>query len=48
MEAVELVRRGVVKPKIELRPFRELAEVYEELERGDVAGRIVLKVAADE
>ena len=44
LEAVELVRRGVVKPKVSVRPFRELENVYEELERGDVAGRIVLKV----
>jgi D-arabinose 1-dehydrogenase-like Zn-dependent alcohol dehydrogenase len=34
----------VVKPKVSVRPFRELENVYEELERGDVAGRIVLKV----
>jgi propanol-preferring alcohol dehydrogenase len=47
LEAVELVRRGVVKPKISVRPFRELENVYEELERGDVAGRIVLKVGDD-
>jgi alcohol dehydrogenase, propanol-preferring len=47
LEAVELVRRGVVKPKISVRPFRELENVYEELERGDVAGRVVLKVADD-
>lgn len=44
LEAVEMVRRGVVKPKISVRPFRELQIVYEELEKGDVAGRIVLKV----
>lgn len=47
LEAVELVRRGVVKPKISVRPFRELENVYEELERGDVAGRIVLKVGEE-
>ena len=47
LEAVELVRRGVVKPKISVRPFRELETVYEELERGDVAGRIVLKVGSE-
>ncbi|KAJ0426497.1 chaperonin 10-like protein [Aspergillus carlsbadensis] len=33
MEAVDLVR-----------PFRDLPAVYEEMERGDIAGRIVLKI----
>lgn len=47
MEAVNLVRRGVVKPAIKIRPFRELPQAYEEMEKGDVAGRIVLKVADD-
>ncbi|OJZ90873.1 hypothetical protein ASPFODRAFT_57121 [Aspergillus luchuensis CBS 106.47] len=45
MEAVELVRRGVVKPEIKVRTFKELPEVYEEMEKGDIAGRIVLQVA---
>jgi propanol-preferring alcohol dehydrogenase len=45
LEAVELVRRGVVKPWVTVRPFRDLPEVYEELERGEILGRIVLKVA---
>jgi len=45
LEAVELVRRGVVKPKVTVRPFRDLPAVYKELEKGDIAGRIVLKVA---
>lgn len=44
MEAVELVRRGIVRPVIEVRGFRELGEVYMELERGDVVGRVVLRV----
>lgn len=48
MEAVELVRRGVVKPKISLRPFEDLATVYEEMEKGEITGRIVLKIAKDE
>jgi propanol-preferring alcohol dehydrogenase len=47
LEAVELVRSGAVKPKIVVRPFRELQMVYDELERGEVAGRIVLKVGED-
>jgi D-arabinose 1-dehydrogenase-like Zn-dependent alcohol dehydrogenase len=45
MEAVDLVRRGVVKPVIQVRPFRELPQVYEEMEKGDIAGRVVLKIA---
>jgi D-arabinose 1-dehydrogenase-like Zn-dependent alcohol dehydrogenase len=44
MEAVDLVRRGVVKPIVKVRQFKELPQVYEEMERGDIAGRIVLQV----
>lgn len=47
LEAVELVRAGKVRPKVFVREFGELARVYEELERGDVAGRVVLKVGED-
>lgn len=47
LEAVELVHIGKVKPRVFLREFRELAKVYEELERGDIAGRVVLKIADD-
>lgn len=37
MEAVELVRKGMVVPKVEVREFRELSGVYEQMEiaRGD-------------
>ncbi|PYH45017.1 zinc-dependent alcohol dehydrogenase [Aspergillus saccharolyticus JOP 1030-1] len=45
MEAVELVRRGVVKPEIKVRPFKDLPQVYEEMEKGDIAGRIVLQIS---
>ncbi|KAK4579945.1 hypothetical protein LTR86_000147 [Recurvomyces mirabilis] len=47
LEAVELVRAGKVKPRVYVRPFKELPMVYEELERGDIAGRVVLKVGED-
>lgn len=47
LEAVDLVRRGVVRPKISIRNFEDLPAVYGELERGDIEGRIVLKVAKD-
>jgi D-arabinose 1-dehydrogenase-like Zn-dependent alcohol dehydrogenase len=47
MEAVELTRRGIVMPKVQVRPFRELTAVYEQLERGDIPGRIVLQIAQD-
>jgi len=48
MEAVELTRLGMVKPKIQVREFRELEKVYEELERDKIVGRVVLKIAKDE
>ncbi|KAK7404032.1 hypothetical protein QQX98_010205 [Neonectria punicea] len=48
LEAVDLVRRGIVKPKITVRDFADLPAVYDELEKGDVAGRIVLKIAKDD
>jgi propanol-preferring alcohol dehydrogenase len=48
MEAVELTRRGIVTPKVEVRPFRDLPQVYELLEKGDIPGRIVLQIASEE
>lgn len=45
MEAVDLVKRGMVKPVIKVRQFKELPAVYEEMEDGDISGRIVLKIA---
>ena len=47
MEAVELVRQGKVKPEIEVLGFKELPRVYERLEKGDVQGRVVLKIGAE-
>ncbi len=47
LEAVELVRRGIVKPHVTMRPFKDLAKVYEALEKGEINGRIVLKVGDD-
>lgn len=44
MEAVEFVRNGKVKPHVKVRPFRDLPEIYQLLERGDVPGRIVLQM----
>jgi propanol-preferring alcohol dehydrogenase len=46
LEAVELTRRGIVKPNVIVRPFRDLPQAYEELEKGDVPGRIVLQIAS--
>lgn len=43
---MELVRSGKVKPHIQIRKFRELPEVYEMLEKGDIPGRIVLEVGS--
>lgn len=48
IEAMEFVRRGAVKPKVQVREFAELPKVYEQLERGEIEGRVVLKVARDE
>lgn len=47
LEAVEQVRAGIIKPKVFVRPFRDLPAVYEELENGDIAGRAVLKIGDD-
>ncbi len=47
LEAVVLVSNGLVKPKIYVRPFKDLPAVYEELEKGDIAGRVVLKIGDD-
>lgn len=44
LEAVEFVRSGSVKPHVKVRPFRDLPEVYELLEKGDVPGRVVLQL----
>ena len=48
LEAVDLVRRGVVKPQVKVRPFADLPVIYEELEKGDVLGRVVVKIGKDE
>lgn len=47
LEAVELVRTGVVKPRVYVRPFKDLPAVYDELEKGDITGRVVLKIGED-
>ncbi|OAL39884.1 hypothetical protein AYO20_00796 [Fonsecaea nubica] len=44
LEAVDLVRSGKVKPHVKVRPFRDLPDVYQLLEKGDVPGRIVLEL----
>ncbi|CAG7957165.1 unnamed protein product, partial [Penicillium nalgiovense] len=46
MEAVDMVRRGIVKPVVKVRPFKDLPRVYEEMEKGDISGRIVLQITA--
>ena len=47
LEAVDQLKNGMVKPKVYVRPFRDLPAVYEELEKGDIAGRVVLKIGED-
>ncbi|EXJ92641.1 alcohol dehydrogenase [Capronia epimyces CBS 606.96] len=44
LEAVEMVRVGKVKVHVKVRPFRDLPDVYGMLEKGDIAGRIVLQL----
>jgi len=41
----ELVRSGIVQSRISARPFKDLPKVYEEMETGEIAGRIVLRVS---
>lgn len=48
MEAVDFVRRGQVKPHITVRDFADLPAIYEELEKGNIEGRVVLKVAKED
>nr|VWO94502.1 Alcohol dehydrogenase 1 [Ganoderma boninense] len=43
-EAIELAARGKVKCHYSLRPLSELAQTYEALEQGKIAGRIVLNM----
>ena len=45
LDALEFVRRGAVKPHTTVRPFKDLPQVYEELEEGKISGRVVLKIA---
>ncbi|KAL4803725.1 chaperonin 10-like protein [Aspergillus unguis] len=47
MEAVDLTRRGLVKPEIHVRPFKDLNEVYEEMEKGTSTGRFVLEISRE-
>ena len=48
LEAVDLDTRGIVKPTCVVRPFEDLPKIYEEMERGDIMGRIVMKMANDD
>jgi alcohol dehydrogenase, propanol-preferring len=41
-EAFEFMERGKVKVSYDRGGLSELAKVYEEMERGDIVGRIVL------
>jgi alcohol dehydrogenase, propanol-preferring len=44
LDAMEFVRNGMVKPHVQVRPFRDLPQVYEMLEKGDIPGRVVLQM----
>lgn len=43
VEALDFAARGKVTPRIEVCSLEQLPEVYERMEKGQVAGRIVLK-----
>jgi alcohol dehydrogenase, propanol-preferring len=47
LEAVDFVRSGKVKPHAKIREFKDLPEAYEMLEKGDIPGRIVLRISKD-
>lgn len=43
VEALDFAARGKVSPRIEVVPLSQLTEVYERMEKGQLAGRVVLK-----
>lgn len=47
LEAVRLVSEGKVQPHVQVRQFRELPQIYDMLERGDIPGRIVLQMSRE-
>jgi propanol-preferring alcohol dehydrogenase len=47
MKAVELAKAGTVRSKMSLRWSRDLSKGYETVERGDIAGRVVLRIDND-
>lgn len=44
-EALEFFRRGEVRAEVKVVPLSELPDVYEKMERGEVAGRYVLDMS---
>ncbi|GAA6041921.1 hypothetical protein NBRC10512_002631, partial [Rhodotorula toruloides] len=44
LEALDFVARGKVKPQVVVKPMREIQQVLETLEKGQVDGRLVLKL----
>ncbi|KAE8539371.1 hypothetical protein D1P53_004471 [Cryptococcus gattii VGV] len=47
LEAVELTRLGMVKPIVEVRDWKEISQVYEDLQKDRIKGRVVVKVARE-
>ncbi|CAJ2499804.1 Uu.00g026570.m01.CDS01 [Anthostomella pinea] len=47
VEAVDHVWLGHVTPRVVIRDFKDLTAVYDEIERGDIMGQVVLRVAKD-
>lgn len=47
LDAVEFVRQGKVKPIVKIRPFRELEEIYKDMQEAKIEGRVVVKIGDD-
>jgi propanol-preferring alcohol dehydrogenase len=43
-EVLELAAAGKVKCQVETRPLEQVNEVFEEMRRGRITGRVVLKM----
>jgi len=44
-EAIDFFARGLVRPTISVRPLEDVNEVFGEMERGAIAGRVVLRTS---
>ena len=44
-EAIDFFARGLVRPTISVRPLEDVNEVFGEMERGAIDGRVVLRTS---